>query len=75
MPIEPSADTLLTVAEAAAILGRSTKTVERLRKSGALDTVEVGTGPRPRIFYRQTDVLAHLADRSGDHDQQLPEAN
>lgn len=74
---ESLADTLLTVAEAAAILGVSTRTIERLRKSGNLRHVTVGSGPRPRIYYAQGDVLTHLANREGrarDHDQPLPEA-
>lgn len=76
---EPLAEPLLTVAEAAAVLGVSPRTIERLRKSGDLDHVEQ-SGPGPRIFYRQADVLAHIGRKeravaeARDHEQPLPKA-
>jgi excisionase family DNA binding protein len=55
-----NSDSLLTTAETAAMLGVSARTVERLRAAGQLDCTPVGGGVRPRVYYRQADVLAYL---------------
>jgi excisionase family DNA binding protein len=53
-------ETLLTVAEAAAMLGVSVRTIDRLRDTGQIGCTRIGGGVRPRVYYRQVDVLAYL---------------
>lgn len=49
----------LTSAEVAAILGVSTRTVDRLRAAGDLTPVMIGR--RPNVYYSQAEVLSYLA--------------
>ena len=49
----------LTGAEAAAMLGVSTRTIERLRAAGELGYVTVGR--KVRVYYPRADVLAYQA--------------
>lgn len=49
-------DDLLTSAEAAASLGVSVRTLERMRYAGEITYVEKGRGPKPRIFYTEDAI-------------------
>lgn len=54
---------LLTVQEVAALLVVHPQTVYRLIWSGALATVDIGTGKRARTRVRETAVEAYLQRR------------
>ena len=49
----------LTAAEAAAMLGVSVRTIERLRAAGELGYVTVGR--KVRVYYPRADVIAYQA--------------
>lgn len=50
----------LTYEQAAVMLGCSVRTVERLKKSGALGHHIVGVGAVPRVYFTEADVQKYL---------------
>jgi excisionase family DNA binding protein len=57
--VSPNLEHHLTTAEVAALLGVSSRTVDRLRAAG--DLPPILKGRRPNVYYDERDVLAYLA--------------
>jgi excisionase family DNA binding protein len=57
--VSPNLDRHLTTAEVAALLGVSSRTVDRLRAAG--DLTPILKGRRPNVYYDEAEVLSYLA--------------
>ena len=55
---------LLTVAQVAALLGRSSRSVERMRAAGVIGSTPIGLGSRPRVYFTQSQVDDYLRSQA-----------